>query len=86
MRWRKGLLITDRNGVLAKRLNRLGRWCGGKVTVHVSFADVLFKLKTRVGSKSGFSDFLAFRYDYLKEVSHVLIHLIVYLCALLRRT
>lgn len=41
----------DRNGVLAKRLNRLGRWCGGKVTVHVSFADVLFKLKTRVGSK-----------------------------------
>ena len=56
------------------------------VTVHVSFADVLFKLKTRVGSKSGFYDFLAFRYDYLKEVSHVLTHLNVYLCALLRRT
>ena len=68
--------------MLSKRLNRLGRWWG--VTVHVSFADVLFKLKTRVGSKSGFYDFLAFRYDYLKEVSHVLIHLIVYLCALLR--
>ena len=64
----------------------LGMLGVGGVTVHVSFADVLFKLKTRVGSKSGFYDFLAFRYDFLKEVSHVLRHLIVYLCALLRRT
>jgi hypothetical protein len=64
----------------------LGTVVVGGVTVHVSFADVLFKLKTRVGSKSGFYDFLAFRYDFLKEVSHVLIHLSIYLCALLRRT
>jgi hypothetical protein len=56
------------------------------VRFHVSFADVLFKLKTRVGSKSGFYDFLAFRYDYLKEVCYVLSHLIVYLCSLLLRT
>ena len=62
----------------------LGTVVVGGVTVHVSFADVLFKLKTRVGSKSGFYDFLAFRYDYLKAMGYFLPQPLYYLCALLR--